>query len=444
MEPAEQARDIFLASLAAIDVKAELKRRVRVEDETLFIDRQEIALSGKREVLVIGFGKASLPMGAAVEEMLGDRFSRGILVTDRRHRVKVKSDVIVAGHPLPNANSLLAGERIISAIESCADDCLIIFLISGGGSSLVEAPITPDVSLEDLQKLNKLLVGCGANIREINTIRKRLSRIKGGKLGLLASRLRSVGVFISDVNPGDIRSLASNPLLPEARREGEVEEIIERYNLGPALPESIRSALNLTGGGLLPEGASREGDWLTHIVLLDNRDAVDAAAAYAARLGYLVEIDFENAEGDYRVVADRLIEKLRVLQSSNPGRPVCLVSGGEVSCPVKGDGLGGRNQEFVLYSASRQAAFDRESSVTVLSCGTDGIDGNSNAAGAVAGVDVVHAISKQGIDLTGYFSRSDVHSFFRQFGGAVFTGPTGNNVRDIRILLSNPVSSQNL
>jgi glycerate-2-kinase len=252
--------------------------------------------------------------------------------------------------------------------------------------------------------------------------------------------LRCIAVFVSDVNPGDVLSLASNPLLPEERKERASSEVIERYGLRQALPEPIRQVLDQKG----TDNASKSWDWernrLSKILLLDNQDVVKAAAEIARRYEYEVEIDIANPEGDYRAVADNLISRLLELRPRYKGRKVCLISGGEVSCAVKGDGLGGRNQEFVLYSASRLAAIDSDSTITVLSCGTDGIDGNSNAAGAVAGADIVRAAINQGIDLTDYFINSDSHSFFRQFGGVVFTGPTGNNVRDIRILLSDAVS----
>jgi glycerate-2-kinase len=183
-----------------------------------------------------------------------------------------------------------------------------------------------------------------------------------------------------------------------------------------------------------------EGDNLSIISLLDNRDALRAAASVAEGLGFTVELDFDSAEGQYQTVAEDHINRILELQSLHTSKPVCLISGGEVSCPVKGAGVGGRNQEFVLYSATRLAAIERDSDITVLSCGTDGIDGNSPAAGAVAGAELIRTAINQGVDITGFFERSDTHSFFRQFGGTVFTGPTGNNVRDIRILLASPVS----
>ncbi|HET9529742.1 MAG TPA: DUF4147 domain-containing protein, partial [Blastocatellia bacterium] len=342
-------------------------------------------------------------------------------------------------HPVPDSNSLAAGNRIISMINDCGEDTLVFFLLSGGGSSLVESPRSPEVKLEEIQRLNELLVGCGAKIGEINTIRKMYSRIKGGRLGYLARRLRSVAVLVSDVNPGDLTSLASNPLLPEPVGQEEARSVIERYGLMERMPETLQRVMEQSDP-LAGASWTWEGDNLSIVSLLDNRDALKAAAHVAEGLGYRVELDFNSIEDQYQTVAEDHINRILELQSLNTSKPVCLISGGEVSCPVKGSGAGGRNQEFVLYSATRLAAIESDSDITVLSCGTDGVDGNSLAAGAVAGAELVRSAINQGVDITGFFERSDTHSFFRQFGGTVFTGPTGNNVRDIRILLANPVS----
>jgi hydroxypyruvate reductase/glycerate 2-kinase len=413
-----------------------------VTGSTLLLDNEEIDLSAYRRIIVIGFGKASLRMGTVIEELLGDYFSEGILVTDRRHEVKVKSEVIVAGHPVPNSNSFLAGERIISSVKTSGEDSLFLYLISGGGSALVESSVSPHIKLEDFRKLNGLLVGCGATIKEINKVRKRLSRIKGGKLGWLAKRSRCIAIYISDVNPGDLYSIASNPLLPEAEEVEEVRSIIERYHLKEEIPVAIRDVLLEVAPGNEADCWAWDDGNLSSLTLLDNRDALKEAGQIAERLGFFVELDLENSEGQYQVVVERQINRILELQDKLSGKPVCLISGGEVSCPVKGDGLGGRNHEFVLYSAARLASANRQSAVIVLSCGTDGIDGNSNAAGAVAGADLIRTAINQGVDITDYISRSDSHSFFRQYGGLVVTGPTGNNVRDIRMLLANPVSTK--
>lgn len=432
----ETAKLLFLRTLRAIEPESLIKQKIRLDGETLILGAEQIALDDFTEVVLIGMGKACLKMGCAVESLLGHRVKRGLLVTDRRSRMSLRSEVLVGGHPLPDANSLVAGERIVEMVRSCSDRSLIVFLVSGGGSALVELPVSRSISLEDLRDTNQVLIGCGATIREINIIRKKLSRIKGGGLGRLARVSRCVGLYISDVNPGDLRSIASNPLLPEAIGEEDCLQIVKRFKLMDKLP---RSVVNVIEQGSLNCGMdewSSTGFQPLTILLLDNSDAVQAAAEHARQLGFRVEVSADLIEGDYRTVADRLVERLLDLKSRFPNELVCVVSGGEVSCPVRGQGIGGRNQEFVLYSAARLGGLGIREGAAVLSCGTDGIDGSSNAAGAVADPELVIRAARHAIDASIFISGNDSHSFFKRAGGLVVTGPSGNNVRDLRILMA--------
>ena len=434
MDLAAAAKRVYLDTLRAIEPDSVIKRKVLVDRSTLTIAGEEIRLEDFSEVVLVGIGKASIKMGAAVESLLGDRVKRGILVTDRRSKINVRSEVIVAGHPLPNANSVLAGARVVELVQSCGDDALIVFLISGGGSSLVELPSVSTISLEDLRVTNQLLIGCGATISEINIVRKSLSLIKGGKLGKLARNSTCIGLYFSDVNPGDLRSIASNPLLPEDISVQAVLEVVNRFNLLERLPDSVASAI------LLPsvEGPARDRGPVTAraltTLLLDNFDAVQSAAELARQLGFRVEIDTELIEGEYQNIADQSIGHLLSLRDSFPNERVCVISGGEVSCAVHGSGIGGRNQEFVLYCAA-QLASSQVGDAAVLSCGTDGIDGNSTAAGAVACAQLVINADQRGADASVFISDNDSNSFFRKAGGIIVTGPTGNNIRDLRILM---------
>lgn len=432
----ETAKRVFLGTLKAIEPDSVIKHKLRVDGETLSLGSEQIPLDGFTEVVLIGMGKASLKMGCAVENLLGHRVKRGLLVTDRRSSVSARSEVVVGGHPLPDANSLIAGERIVELVRSCGDGALIIFLVSGGGSALVELPVSRSISLEDLRVTNQVLIGCGATIREINIIRKSLSRIKGGGLGWLARNSKCVGLYISDVNPGDLRSIASNPLLPEEIGEEVSLDVVKRFNLIDKLP---RSVVNVIQKGSLKRFS---GQWnstgfrpLT-MLLLDNSNAVQAAAEQARQLGFRVEVGADLIEGEYRTVADQSVDRLLNLKSSFPNERVCVISGGEVSCSVRSDGIGGRNQEFVLYSAARLGGLGIREGAAVLSCGTDGIDGNSNAAGAVADAELVIKAARHAIDASIFISGNDSHSFFKKAGGLVVTGPSGNNVRDLRILMA--------
>ena len=433
----EEATSIFFETLRSIQIDSIVRERVRLNGDQLFIDDRSIDLRRYSDLVLIGFGKASASVGAAIEAILCDRLVTGLLVTNRRPRVKTKSELIVAGHPLPNENSLKAGEKVIQLIESCSPDSLILFAISGGGSSLVELPLCSDVTLNDLRELNRVLINCGAAIREINVVRKHLSRAKGGRLGYLARHSRSVALFVSDVNPGDVRSIASNPLLPDDASYDEFLDILERYGLKEKLPASVKELINSGAVPKLPAEWQSEGKDSFSLMLLENTDALSAAAKAAAARGFRVEVDPRHTDGDYKGVADAIVERLVEMLQGQVREGICLVSGGEVSCSVTGRGFGGRNQEFVLYCAARLAARGFGERIAVLSCGTDGIDGNSSAAGAVADLGLMNAAKDTGLDASRFLAENSSTSFFSEAGGLVVTGPTGNNVRDLTILLIN-------
>lgn len=433
----EEARQIYLDTIGEIGIGAIFRKKVKLIDELLVVNSETIELSKFRQIYLIGIGKASLEIGKEMEVLLGARLTRGVLVCDRRHKVEVRSQVIIAGHPVPDTSSLRAARVLLEMVRSSGPESLIIFLISGGGSSLVESPVTSDLSLEDFKKLNGLLVHCGATIREINTIRRRFSRIKGGGLWDEARAARGLALYVSDVNVGDISSIASGPLLPDESTDDEFQKIIDNYSLIDSMPDSMK---DLVRGGRIksPPKQVKASIPITHHVLLDSTDVIEAAIAVAVGKGYVTAAARDIEEGNYATVANELLSRLVELQKENPSKPVCLVSGGELSCPVTGGGFGGRNQEFVLYCASRIASFNTESNVVVLSCGTDGIDGNSCAAGALASSATLLEAERNGLKYSVYLMANDSHSFFKKTGGLIATGPTGNNVRDIRIMLSKP------
>lgn len=431
----ELATHIFLESLRAIEPGSMIKEKLRVDDGVLRFGGDHVALDRYREVVLIGMGKASVTMGAAVEALLGDRIKKGILVTNRRFDIDVRSEVVVAGHPLPDCESLRAGQRIAALVQSCSVDSLIVFLISGGGSSLVELPISPEISLDDLRATNQLLISCGASIQEVNVIRKCLSKIKGGRLGHLARKSGRVGLYVSDVNPGDLRSIASNPLLSEAADGDAFLTVMNKYKLVKRLPASVVRVIDQRNMSRSRDAEQVSNEGLFTMLLMDNGDALNDAAEVAGKLGFHVEVDRALIEGDYVSVADESIKRLLSLRSRVRG-PVCLISGGEVSCPVRAKGIGGRNQEFVLYSAMRLAHLGIGDGAAVLSCGTDGIDGNSPAAGAVADGNLTERAMQLGEDPSSYIRANDSYTFFKKMGGLVITGATGNNVRDVRVLMA--------
>src|SRR6185436_16710041 len=432
----EDAKSIFLETLKSIQLDSIIRNRLYLSGDQLVVDGYCLDLAFFREVVLIGLGKASASLGPALEGLLGDRLSRGLLVTNGKPVVSLKSEVVVAGHPLPNAASLEAGKRLIQIIESCDHDSLVLLAISGGGSALAESPLSSDITLEDLRELNRVLISSGATIREINIVRKHLSRLKGGRLGYLARDIRSLALFVSDVYPGDLRSIASNPLLPDEATLEEFHEVLDRYGLIDRIPGSIANLIRSGAIQPLPTWDVADGRRVD-VLLLENADAVAAAALAAEARGFRVEVDNSHSEEDYRVGVDGLIERLVSAGREGDSRKVCLISGGEFSCPVSGGGFGGRNQEFVLYCAARLAARGLSGRAAVLSCGTDGIDGNSSAVGAVSDGYVFDAADQAGLDATSFITENNSTSFFCEAGGLIITGPTCNNVRDLRLLLMN-------
>jgi glycerate 2-kinase len=433
----QEARFILLNSLKKIDVQSLIKEKVQLKDGILQFGDRVIQLADFEEILLIGFGKASIGMGLAIESLLTDKIKRGILVTNCQSHQSLTSEVLLAGHPTPDANSLLAARKILSALEASTEKTLVIFLISGGGSTLVELPLQ-GITLEELQQLNRVLVGCGATIQEINVVRKRLSQIKGGKLGLKTKNLQSIAIYLSDVNQGDLSSLASGPLFANDASPELFNTIIEKYRLLEKVPPPIASILQAE---MASESLNREPQVqpnIEQLLLLENTDLLKIAADIAQSRGFNVEICADLVEGKYQEIALELMRRLSVLQKRFPNQAVCLLSGGEVNCPVQGKGIGGRNQEFVLYSATRFSELSNNTEVLVLSCGTDGIDGVSCAAGAILSNIDFYQGNQLEHKASGFIEQNDSHSFLKQSGGLLVLGPTGNNVRDIRMLLARP------
>jgi glycerate-2-kinase len=437
MDIKDQARLLLLNTLKQVDIQSLIKQSVQLVETTLLFNGEAIDLANHDEILLIGFGKASLEMGEAVESILVDKLTRGLLVSNHRKPISFRSEIIVSGHPTPNANSILAAENIISAIENSTARSLIIFLVSGGGSSMVELPIG-SITLEELQQLNKTLVECGATIQEINAVRKQLSQIKGGKLGRLTGKRKCLAIYLSDVNEGDLGSLASGPLIEQEADPEHFQSILERYGLLEKLPATLSTLIQEEQKKINNRKSSAPSQNISHLLLLDNNGLLKIASRQALASGFRVSVCTDLVEGNYRLVADSLLARLKSLQNQFPQDSVCLLSGGEVECPVKSNGLGGRNQEFVIYSATRSTESDRDFEIAILSCGSDGIDGSSCAAGAVLSSDDVTDCSGIGLDATSFINQNDSYSFLKQSGGLFVLGPTGNNVRDLRILLSRP------
>jgi len=437
----KQAREIFREALASMDIAEAMQRKLDRTGSSLSIGGTAIDLRRFHRIRAVAMGKASFAMARGLAELLAPEYAvEGILVTPHialrsAETVPGGFRAISAGHPVPDKGSAAAALAILDLLHSCDGDTLVFFLLSGGGSALVEMPVDSNISPADLQELHRLLIACGAPIDEINAVRKHFSAVKGGRLASAAGAATKVTLGISDVPVGRETTLASGPTLPDPTTVRDVRRVIDRYALGAKLPVSIRS--KLTSGDTEMAETPKAGDAAfarSHFALLLDEHSLRHSAHRAAQARGFVTL-CDNSADDWPVekACDYLLEILARVARANPGRPVAVIAGGELSSPVTGDGIGGRNSAFVLDSVEKIAG----SRFAVLSAGTDGIDGSSPAAGAVADGQTLARARDTGIDPRDFARRCDSYSFFRLLDDAVVTGPTGNNLRDLRILIAN-------
>jgi hydroxypyruvate reductase len=359
----------------------------------------------------IAIGKAAASMARGLEDALAEKLTAPVLIAS-------------GGHPLPNENSLASAQAAFALLDRAnAEEATVVFLISGGGSAMIEWPVSDEISLADLQAANKTLISCGASIAEVNAVRRAFSAVKGGGLARRAPRARTFTLIVSDTNPGDEANVASGPTFNPPPDSPKAIDIVEHYHLETLLPDSIMRAVRQQRSP-----PSTVNAW--HLVLLDNNSALDAARGKAIELGLSCEILSDIREQPIAEGCELLLSNL--LNSSSQ----CLVSGGEFACPVRGDGRGGRNLETTLRCAMGLA--NQTQPFVVLSAGTDGIDGNSSAAGAIADETTIARAESLGLDASDYLARSDSYTFFARLNNLIVTGPTGTNVRDLRILLRAP------
>jgi glycerate 2-kinase len=432
----QAAAQIFQETLASIDIPSTMRRKLARAGSSIRVNDSWLDLAPFERICAISIGKASASLACGLSEVLSPNFPiEGIVVTPplgRPPNIPSGFRVIVAGHPVPNAGSLDAGRAILELLATTNERTLIFFLLSGGGSALVEHPLDPAITLDDLQGLNRLLVGCGASIDEMNAVRKHLSAVKGGRLSIAAPAATKITLAVTDVPDGRESALASGPTLPDPTTVSDACGVITRYELLAKLPERIRAQFEC------PE-AIPETPKATHPafkgsvfqILLGRDDLFHPAHHAAEEVGFVSICDNTTDDWPVEKAAEFLINQLNNLKRENPSRPVAVIAGGEVSSPVCGDGVGGRNSAFVLQCVKRIAG----ERIAVLSVGTDGIDGSSPAAGAVADGETLARAEALGIDPEDFFRRSDAYTFFHKLGDTIEIGPTGNNLRDLRVLL---------
>ncbi len=427
----ETAREIFASALKSASIEAAFARNLHCERRLLRIGEDLYDLDSYNRIFVVSIGKAAHTMAAALEAHVGSSsFEAGIVASSVEPVNQVRGyRYFHGGHPIPTAESVQAANAILKSLINLDAASLVIFMISGGGSSIVERLVDPEVSLADLAATYRALVHSGAPIAEINAIRKHLSAVKGGRLALAAYPAQQVSILVSDVPDDTPDALASGPTTPDSTSIRDCEHIVAKYGLLEQFPKSVA---DLFRGHALEETPKSDDPafvrarWWT---VLSNKVAIDEAAVAATRAGFAVEIDNSCDDWPYDKAATHLLNRLRALRAQVSR--VCLISGGEVTVAVRNGGIGGRNQQFALACAEQIAGDD----ITVLSAGTDGIDGNSLASGAVVDGSTLDRVGGAGA-VHQALANFNAYPFFNALGDAIITGPTGNNLRDLRILLA--------
>jgi glycerate 2-kinase len=428
------ARRIFLETLGAIDIPLTMQRKLVREGSLLHCGQTAVDLSRFERARVVAIGKAAHAMLDGLRACLPRDFSFAGIASAPVGPANPHPGIqyFVGGHPIPNEDSWNAAKAILEMLATCDSQTLVFFLLSGGGSALVELPLDPLLSLADMQQIHRALIGCGAPIEGINTVRKHISAVKGGRLAAAANRATKTTLAVSDVPPGKEWALASGPTLPDPTTWSDMEEILDEYTLRDKFPQAFhrwvaREAIPETPKAGDPAFANAH---FSTLLGLDN--LFHPAHGIAEGAGCISCCD--NATDDWLVerAAEYLLAQLEELHINNPKRRVAVIADGEVSSPIRGKGIGGRNAAFVLSCVEKIAGRN----IAVLSAGTDGIDGNSPAAGAVADGKTLARARAAGLDPRDAFQRSDAYTFFARLDDAVITGPTGNNLRDLRVLIA--------
>lgn len=424
------------AGLDAVDPGEAIRRRVRVKGRTLRIDDRRYDLETYDRVVVVGAGKAAARMGSVLEGLLGGRVNHGLLVVKYGHGQATKRlEVLEAGHPVPDPAGEAAAERLLGLVRSLSARDLLLVLISGGASSLLPVP-APGVELEDKRHITQALLRSGASIQEVNAVRKHLSGIKGGRLAA-ATKATVVSLILSDVLGDDLGAIGSGPTAPDPTTYAQATAILKRYRVWEGAPPRVRHILEsgTTHEALeTPKPGSPVFRRVSNHIIGNNRAAVSTVARAARSSGFRPLVLSTTLTGEAREAAHVFGAIGReIVHAGQPiRRPACILAGGELTVSVRGEGKGGRAQEFALAAALSIAGLQN---VWVMAFGTDGTDGPTDAAGAVVDGETVARASCQGIDPVSALDRNDAYPFFQKVGGHLITGPTGTNVNDLYLLV---------
>jgi len=433
----KDAEAIFLAGVKAVEPAPAIRKHLTLKDERLAVNDRVYNLTDFENIYVIGTGKASAAMAQAVEQVLGQRLKGGVVNVKYGHALPLqKIQVNEAGHPVPDEAGFRGAQQIAGLLKQTGEKDLVLFLISGGGSALLPYP-AEGLTLEDKQQVTQRLLEVGANIHEINALRKHLSQVKGGRLAGLAYPSTLISLILSDVIGDDLDTIASGPTVPDHSTFADCLRIVKKYDLRDKIPAAVAEILE-KGARSEVEETPKPGDSAfertQNLIIGSNIQALRAAKIKAEELGYNSLILSTPIDGETREAAkDQAAIAREILETGSPvPRPACFISGGETTVTIRGRGLGGRNQEFVLAAAIE---IDGLEDVVILSGGTDGTDGPTDAAGAVADSETMSRSRELGLDAERFLRENDSYHFFKPLGDLLITGPTFTNVMDLHLVM---------
>jgi glycerate 2-kinase len=435
MDQRLSAINIFLAGVESVKPDNLIKRFVSINKTTLKIEKLVFDLCETKNIFIIGAGKASAAMAQTMEYVLGERITAGHIITKYEHSVTLKFiGITEAGHPVPDEKGIKGTKLILSLIAKAGKNDLVICLISGGGSALM-VDVPKGCTLEDLKSLSSILLKSGADITEMNCIRKHLSMVKGGQLALTASPATVISLILSDVIGDPLDVIASGPTAPDPTTFTDALSILRKYKIENEIPGNILQVLREGIENKRPETLKPTDEILGHthnLIIGNNLLALKTAKEKAEESGYQTEIITNRLDGDVSVVSDYIFETIKSAKDKTPDKKICLLFAGEPTVIINGNGLGGRNQHLALLVARLIKDLPE---VTFLSGGTDGSDGPTDAAGAVVDSFTSKNASDLNLDINKYITNFDSYHFFQQEGGLIKTGPTQTNVMDLMVAL---------
>ena len=437
MNNRQTAIEIFLAAVDSVKPDILIKSLVSIKKNRIHFNELIFDLKALNNIYVVGAGKASSAMAQSIESILGSRITAGHIITKYNHSVPLKfTEITEAGHPVPDENGVKGTRHMLSILNKTEKNDLVICLISGGGSALL-ADVPEQCTLEDLKKVNTVLLEAGANITEINCIRKHLSKVKGGLLAKAASPAKVITLILSDIIGDPLDAIASGPTVADPTTFADAIEIINKYNIKEKMPQQIYQIL-LDGVDKKRQETLKESDKVFvrtyNLVIGNNILALKTAKKKAESLGYSSRIITNQLDGDISDVADYIVKTAKSAKDEKEVEKICLLFGGEPTVKINGNGLGGRNQHLALVIAK---LLKDDTSITFLSGGTDGSDGPTDAAGATVDSDTLQNAYSNKLDIEQFINNYNSYNFFKEEGGLIKTGPTQTNVMDIMIVLIN-------